>query len=251
MIVFSEAESLIFNLKFGRYEGTLPNPQVLREQILSDKYDFVRLKIVNPDEQLFATLNKIGIPYHLLDIHRLYNLDLNSYTVPAPVIPEMEFKEVTASSSLEMKKVIVNTYSESPMGYFRNEIIEKYFPIPLQVQNFADYISNNFIERTNPGKRGWLVTLNNTVIGCIATEFKRQHSYTPYIGLLPEYRKKHLFTNMAYFVQRTLKQAGCRYASGSARLHNLASQINFERVGQKFTSHDYVFMLMPLLSEVP
>lgn len=251
MIVYSEAESLLFKVKFGRYEGALPHSDFFREQILRDKYDFVRIKIVNPDEHLFETLHKIRIPYHLLDIHRLYDLDLANYEVPISELPEMKFIEVNASKSAEMKNMIVNTYSGSPMGYFRYEMIERYFPIQAQVQNFADYISYNFVELSNPGKRGWLVQLNNTLIGCIATEFKNQHSYTPYIGLLPEYRKKHLFTHIAHFVQRSLKVAGCRYATGSARLHNLASQVNFERVGQKFTSHDYVFMLAPLLSATP
>ncbi len=248
MIIHSENESKLFGIKFGRYEGGLSNPEAMRQQILDDRFDFVRLKIMNPGDDLFVLLHRIGFPFHLLDIHRLYNLDLHTYDIPALELPEMEFVACDGSQTEQMKQLVKDTYTEMPMGFFKNEMLEKYFPLQLQLENFAAHIAGNYQEQGNPAKRGWLVKLNGTYIGCAATEFKGENSYTPYIGLLPDYRKKHLFTNIARYLQRAMKAGGCKYATGSARLHNLASQVNFEREGQKYISHDYVFMLMPLLS---
>ncbi|MFM2307261.1 MAG: hypothetical protein RLZZ367_1930 [Bacteroidota bacterium] len=244
MVIYSDKESLLFNVKFGRYEGVLTDPIALRDEIIQGGYDFVRVKLLNPGDDLFVRLNRIGLPYHLLDIHRLYELDVTTYTVPPLELPDMQFIPVTAANATTLKQLITDTYTEWPMGFFRNEMLEQYFPLQLQLENFATYISSGFIELTgNPGKRSWILKLNGDIIGCAATEFRGDYSYTPYIGLLPQYRKKHLFTNIARFIQLTIQQAGCRIAAGSARLHNMASQFNFEREGQKYTSHDYVFMI--------
>ena len=243
MILYSENESKLFNLKFGRYEGVLYQPELLREHILKGQFDFVRLKILNPGDELFVLLNRTDFPFHLLDIHRIYTLDLHNYEVPAPVHPEIEFIDCDSSHSEQMKQIIVDSYMGAPMGYFRNELIEKYFPLDLQIENFASYIANNYVEQGNPGKHGWLIRMNGEYIGCTATEFMNLDSHTPYLGLLPEFRKKNLFTDVARFLQRTMKAGGCKNAIGSARLHNIASQINMERENQKYNSHDYVFMI--------
>ncbi len=248
MIAYSEKESRLFNLRFGRYEGLLTEPEKLRRQIMDDKFDFVRVKILNPGDDLFLLLNRIGFPFHLLDIHRLYDLDLHNYQVPLLELPEMEFIACDGSQKEQMKKMVIDTYTEWPMGFFKSDIIEKYFPLNLQIENFANHIAENYIEQGNPAKHGWLITLNGNFIGCAATEFKNDKSYTPYIGLLPQMRRKHLFANIARYLQQAMKDGGCKYSTGAARLHNLASQINFEREGQKYVSHDYVFMLMPLLA---
>ncbi len=248
MITHSEKESTLFNLRFGRYEGPVPDAVQMRQQILDGQYDFVRVKLLNPGDDLFLFLNEVGFTYHLLDIHRLYDLDLHSYEVPALELPEMEFIACNGTQQEQMKQLVRDTYTESPMGFFKSNVIDQYFPLNLQIENFATYLADNYIEEGNPGKHSWLIRLNGDFIGCAATEFKGEKSYTPYIGLLPAVRRKHLFTNVARYLQQAMKNAGCKYSTGAARLHNLASQINFEREGQKYVSHDYVFMLMPKLT---
>jgi hypothetical protein len=244
MVIYSDKESLLFNVKFGRYEGVLTDPIALRDEIIQGGYDFVRVKLLNPGDDLFIQLNRIGLPYHLLDIHRLYTLDITTYNVPPLELPDMKFIPVTAANASVLKQLIADTYTEWPMGFFRNEMLEQVFPRHLQIENFAAYIATNYLDVSgNPSRRSWVIQLNGDTIGCAATDFKGQDSYTPYIGLLPQYRKKHLFTNIARYLQQTMKDSGVRYTTGSARLHNLASQVNFEREGQKYTSHDYVFML--------
>lgn len=244
MVIYSEKESLLFNVKFGRYEGMLTDAEALRNSVLQGGYDFVRLKLLNPGDDLFIQLNRIGLPYHLLDIHRLYNLDLTTYTVPPLEVPDMQFVPVTGTNAATLQQLITDSYTESPMGFFRNDMLEQVFPLQLQIENFASYISTHYHDVTgNPSRRSWIIQLQGDTIGCAATDFKGENSYTPYIGLLPQHRKKHLFSNIARYLQQTMKDAGCRYATGSARLHNLASQVNFEREGQKYTSHDYVFMI--------
>lgn len=248
MITFSERESELFKLRFGRYEGPMYDATAMRNEILDGSYDFVRLKLTDPNGELFVHLEQVGFPYLLLDIHRLYDLDLTTYEVPAQKHPEVTFEPCDGSQKELYAQLVRDTYTELPMGFFKHALLEKYFPVQAQIENFAHYMAQHFIERGNPGKQGWLIKLNGAYIGCCATEFKGEFSYTPYIGLLPQYRKKNLFTDVARYLQRAMKEGGCRYATGAARLHNIASQVNFEREGQKYTRHDYVFMLTPMLS---
>ena len=243
MIFYSEKESKLFGIKFGRYEGVLNETEKLREQIIKEQFDFVRLKILKPGEDLFVLLHKIGFAFHLLDIHRLYNLDLHTYQLPPLELSEMEFVICDGANEGQMKQLVIDTYTELPMGFFQNEMLEKYFPVQLQIENFASHISEKYTQQGNPGKHGWLIKFSGEFIGCAATEFKNENSYTPYIGLLPQFRQKNLFTNVARYLQQAMKDGGCQFATGAARLHNIASQINFEREGQKYISHDYVFML--------
>ncbi len=248
MITYSERESKLFKLRFGRYEGPMYDAHVMRNEILDGCYDFVRLKLIDPNGELFVQLEQVGFPYLLLDIHRLYDLDLTTYEVPAQQHPEVTFEPCDGSQQQQYAQLVRDTYTELPMGFFKHSVLDTYFPADLQVENFAGHLAANYIEKGNPGKQGWLIKLNEEYIGCCATEFKGEHSYTPYIGLLPQYRKKNLFTDVARYLQKAMKDGGCRYATGAARLHNIASQVNFEREGQKYTRHDYVFMLTPMLS---
>ena len=123
MIFHSIKESKLFNLKFGRYEGVLNETEKLREQIINEQFDFVRLKILNPGENLFVLLHKIGFAFHLLDIHRLYNLDLHTYQVPPLELSEMEFVICDGANQAQMKQLVIDTYTELPMGFFQNEML--------------------------------------------------------------------------------------------------------------------------------
>lgn len=247
-IVFSEKESALFNLRFGRYEGSKFNTQELVAEIKAKQLDFVRLKIIGADESLFSWLNETQEPWHLLDIHRYYWLD----TLETPVVLKNDLQLTLTLNTIDtvstMHQLVCNTFSEMPMGFFKHHLIQKYFPIELQRQNVAQYISTQYTDSSNPGKQSWLIKQNGKLVGCGATNFLPDEAYTVYIGLLPEHRKKSLYDNVINLMQYTIQQNGARYITGSARLHNLSSQAVFERQNERYTRHDYVIMLMPMLS---
>lgn len=245
MILYSEQESLLFKVKFGRYEGSLNDPEALKQEIAEQQYDFIRIKIHGAGDDLFICLNALGIPYHLLDIHRYYSLDYTETVVSVPVSSDMELFRNEGQLNSEIRDMILQSFDEHPMGFFRNEVLERYFPVELQRQNIADYISSQYTQTTNPGRRSWLIKINGVNAGCGSTEFKGEEAYTTYIGLLPPYRKQSHYREVIHHMQYEIQQSGARYCTGSARLHNLSSQWVFERQGEKYTRHDYVFMLMP------
>lgn len=249
MILYSEQESHLFKVKFGRYEGTLDNPAALKQEIVEQQYDFVRIKIHGAGDDLFIRLNALDIPYHLLDIHRYYSLDYTQTPVPAPVASDMELFRNEGQLTGEIHDMILQSFDEHPMGFFRHETLEHYFPVELQKQNIARYISSQYIQPTNPGRQAWLIKVNGVNAGCGSTEFKGEEAYTTYIGLLPEYRRQSYYREVIHRMQYEIQQSGARYCTGSARLHNLSSQWVFEKQGERYTRHDYVVMLMPKLGK--
>jgi hypothetical protein len=250
MLIHSLRESQLFNVKFGRYEGEADNLHDLATQIKEQQFDFVRMKIVGGDANLFMQMNALGFPYHLLDIHRYYWRDFEETPAVAPVASNMVLQRNEGQLTREIEEMVLHSFDENPMGYFRNEELEKYFPVHLQRQNVAEYISQNYKDTTNPGRQCWLIKIDGVNAGCGSTDFKPGEAYTTYIGLLPPYRKRSYYTEVIARMQYEIQQAGARYCTGSARLHNLSSQSVFERQHERYLRHDYVFMLMPRLSMV-
>lgn len=247
MIIYSERESALFGFKFGRYEGELKHPELLLKEIKEGGYDFVRIKVLNADEDLFLNIEKTGLPYRLLDIHRYYTLDFTKTPLPKPADSPMQLVRNEGGFTKQVHQLVTDTFTELPMGFFRYNEIEEYFPKELQLQNLAEYISTRYQDVTNPGKQAWVITYNGEAIGCSSTEFKGVEAYTTYIGLLPQYRQKSHYAEVIRQMQYLIQEAGCQYCTGSSRLHNLASQAVFEREGERYSRHDYVFMLMPRL----
>lgn len=248
MLVYSARESQLFNLKFGRYEGALENVPELISQIKDQQLDFVRMKITGGNADLFMRMNAFGYPYHLLDIHRYYWRDYRETPAVEPISSSMQLERNEGQLTAEIAEMILQSFDEHPMGFFRNEELEMFFPVEVQRRNVAEYISENYKDVTNPGRQSWLIKVDGVNAGCGSTEFKGEEAYTTYIGLLEPYRKKSFYVEVIARMQYEIQQAGARYCTGSARLHNLSSQSVFERQGEKYLRHDYVFMLMPRLS---
>jgi|GEM_PF-4269411 len=247
MIIHSERESALFGFKFGRYEGELNEPELLLNEINKGGYDFVRIKVLNAEEDLFLNIEKMGLPYRLLDIHRYYTLDFKKTPLAKPAESPMQLIRNEGQLTAHVHQLVTDTFTELPMGYFRYPEIEQYFPKHLQLQNLAEYISTSYQSTYNPGRQAWVITYNGEAIGCSSTEFKGAEAYTTYIGLLPQYRQKSHYAEVIRQMQYLIQEAGCQYCTGSSRLHNLASQAVFEREGERYSRHDYVFMLMPKL----
>ncbi|MDB5281633.1 MAG: hypothetical protein JWO06_708, partial [Bacteroidota bacterium] len=69
-IHFSKDESGIFGLNFGR--GTIANHnwtvRELQNEIISNRYDMVRVKIKSDDSAVFEKINQLGFPYFVYSI---------------------------------------------------------------------------------------------------------------------------------------------------------------------------------------
>jgi hypothetical protein len=208
MIFYSKQESLLFKVKFGRYEGILDNPEALKQEIVTQGYDFVRIKIHHAGDDLFIRLNTLGLPYQLLDIHRYYSLDYSETPVSAPVPSNMELVRNAGQLNSEIAEMVLQSFNEHPMGFFRNEILERYFPVELQRQNIANYISSHYNQITNPGKQSWLIKIDGKNAGCASTDFKGEEAYTTYIGLLPPYRKQSYYSEVIHRVQWEKEKRG-------------------------------------------
>lgn len=248
MLIHSVRESQLFGVKFGRYEGPADNLHRLATEVKEQQFDFVRMKIMGADANLFMQMNALGFPYHLLDIHRYYKRDFEEVPAVALVPSTMTLERNEGHLTHAIEQMVLQTFDEHPMGFFRNEELEKYFPVEVQRRNVAEYISQNYHDTTIPGRQCWLIKIDDVNAGCSSTDFKADEAYTTYIGLLPPYRKKSYYTEVIARMQYEIQQAGARYCSGSARLHNLSSQSVFERQHERYLRHDYVFMLMPRLS---
>jgi ribosomal protein S18 acetylase RimI-like enzyme len=245
-VEYSKIESELFGVKFGRFEGKVEELLAQAAIIQSDQFDFIRAKLLQPNHDLFAQLTKLNRSYHLLDIHRHYSLDTQQHPVALHANNQIELKLCTAADKSILYDLVINTFTDAPLGYFAHPVMEQFFPLDEQLHNFATYM-NTVYDATNANKKAWRIEAEGKTIGCCSTDFKGEEAYTTYIGLLPEFRKMSLYRHVINRMQVEIQQAGARYITGSARLHNLASQATFEKEAEQYTHHDYVFMLMPVL----
>jgi len=246
VVEYSTAESDLFGVKFGRFEGKMEELLAQEAIIQSDQFDFIRAKLLQPNYDLFAQLSKLNRPYHLLDIHRHYSLDTLRQSVALHAQNPISLEPCGDASKDKLYDLVTKTFTDAPLGYFAHPMIDKFFPIDKQLHNFASYMTSVYTG-TNVHKKAWYIAVDETIIGCCSTDFKGEEAYTTYIGLLPQYRKLNLYRQIINRMQVEIQQAGARFITGSARLHNLASQATFEKEAERYTHHDYVFMLMPIL----
>lgn len=244
----SLVESELFGVKFGRFEGKVEELLAQEKQIYLAKYDFIRAKLLQPNHDLFTQLAGLNMPHHLLDIHRHYSLDTHLHPVLLHANNPIKLKQCTDLDKETLHDLVINTFTDSPLGYFSHPAMAQYFPLDKQLYNFASHMATVYTAKSS-SKKAWFIVAEKTIIGCCATDFKAAEAYTTYIGLLPEFRKMNLYRQVINRMQVDIQQFGVQFITGSARLHNLASQATFEKEAERYTHHDYVFMLMPILAK--
>ena len=245
MIEYSKQESEIFGVDFGRLDmkSDFTDWNKLEEEIKNSRCKYIRAKIRNPTSNQTQQLNRICKRNNLLEILRIYSFtpDFNKEYVFS--FDEYIYKDINKDNIDKLFKLIKNSYQDIPFGNYTTLDVLKVFPIEKQMKNLTDYYRKGLLKPDSNMKSQLIYNLNNEIIGCIVTELFRDCSYTNYVGVLNEFKNKHVLTKTINFIQYQVVKNKLTAGLGGARLSNLYSQKAFESNNMIFDGYDFIYLM--------
>ncbi len=244
MIEFSARESELFGVRFGRATITsdFRDWEQVRRLSTEMQLDYLRLKIVNPDDSFLDHFNSINWHADLMGVIRLYKIVAKEAhaTYEAPVAT---FKRATEADKQLLKDLLIQTYTEVPFGFFQYKALLEKFPHQKQLENIGTYISDNFCGQ-HKDREAYIGYVNGKAIECFASDFTDgSTAVTLYAGILTEHRDNDLFKDMIRFFKQLCWQKGMKKSICGARLENLSSQYAMEREGSVSYGTEWVYMI--------
>lgn len=245
MVDYSGHESDIFGILFGRLsiDEHFSNWHAIQEEIASSDYKYIRAKIKNPLNSDIDNLKELGKAAHLLEIVRSYTThDLTTYQVES-VFDDFIYVKVQEATKDLFLQTFNETYEDIPFGSYTPAVLLEKFSISLQRKSISSYFYN-YYDGSCPDKRAYLIyNKQEEVVGCLTIDFFDTETYSYYVGVKKEFRKKDILLKTINFIHYTTQQDNLLYAKGSARLHNVYSQKAFDKSGMKCTGYDWIFLL--------
>ena len=244
MIEFSERESKIFNLRFGRATVKTDFDQWagIKKEIEDLKLDYLRLKVANPDSNFFSKLPQLSTELYMTGIIRQYKININE-SAAGYVSPYVSFRKVSLTDSAFFKELVKNTYTGYPMGHYHYPGMDRHFPMNLQLENIGSYFADHFAGQEE-GKEAYIGYLDGEAAECFVSDFSDPLSVnTLYAGILPIHRDKDLFKDMIRYYKRLCFDRGKAEAVCGARIENLSSQYAMERESSFCYGHEWVYMI--------
>ncbi|UPT68336.1 MAG: hypothetical protein M0D57_06790 [Sphingobacteriales bacterium JAD_PAG50586_3] len=121
MIQYSEIESEVFGLKTGRFNAGDFNAAALREEILAEKYDLVRIKIPAYFDEINMRLVETGFPFYFAGGVRMLSWktpECANVFEPTNKDLEIELYDGTQTESLEY--IIKSSYMFNPLATIKH-----------------------------------------------------------------------------------------------------------------------------------
>ena len=245
---FSPAESEVLNLKVARGEDFLEefDPIALTEDIVSENYDIVRLKINGKNTSLFEQLNTCGFPYQVFTVN--YQ---NIKVIEGKM--EIDDPEVTCEAYLgenpEMLKEILEkvigtrSWPEYTSGLMR-ELVPESRTKALAVSYFS-----GFYPEKDANARTWLLRYRDKIVGLFMGRIEAETFYGTLYGILPEYRSLGFSKIIYQYMANLCSDLGLKYFKNDIHILNLRSQSS--AVGQQVVPKEiyYNIVLYPLFSK--
>ena len=244
MIEFSERESKLFDLRFGRatVHSDFNNLDTIIEQSKAVDLEYLRVKIVDPDSQFLAKLSLIEPRAYLTGIIRLYKgkVELSPDTY---FNPDLTFKKVELSEKQQFKDLVRDVYTGLPMGYYQYpELMEK-FPLHLQLENISSYFSDYF-SGSDPAREAYIGYVKGEPVTCFALDFSNTKvASCLYAGVVQSYRSKGVFRDIIRQMCMLTHGRGIKQLTAGARLENVSSQYGMSKEIGICYGHEWVYIL--------
>lgn len=244
MMEFSERESKLFNLRFGR--ATIhSDSNNLKEVIEKSKaldLDYLRVKIVNPDSHFLANLSQIEPHAYLMGIIKLYKRRPGKDHEPYGN-PDLVFKKVTEGDKHMFKEFVKSIYVGYPMGYYQYPDLNASFPLDLQLENISSYFSDYF-SGADDNKEAYIGYVDGQPVTCFVMDFgDPKVASCLYAGVIQTYRSKGVFKDAITYLTSLADARGIRQVIAGGRLENLSSQYGMAKDIGICYGHEWVYML--------
>lgn len=244
MIDFSERESSLFGLRFGRasINSGFDEWALVEKESRALNLNYLRLKVVNPDNGFLAQFNAALPKVYFTGVIRLYKIIITEAHA-LHLNPVAQFRKATPADRQLLKELLKETYTDVPFGFYQYPELSKNFPLHLQMENISSYLSDYFCG-VEEGKEAYIGYLNGEPVECFASDFRDgRTANTLYAGIKPQYRDNDLFKDMIRFFKNQCLQKGMAKSICGARLENLSSQIAMEKENSVCYGHEWVYML--------
>ena len=256
MIAFSEIESAVFGLKTGRLSADEFDGKKLREEILDEKFDLVRIKAPAYFDDINMRLVDAGFPFYFAGGIRNINWKTpDKANVFEPINAGIEVDLYDGSQKDSLEYIIKSSYMFNPLGYYKtpgiNQIITKELEAEAMFQFFAKYFNNT----QYPDNYIWLFKLNGKHIALCALDFNKGIMGCPLGAVAPEAQSGGVFFDMLRFSRNFAWKKGIKEITAGMRSENLVSQHVFIKQGKIDNAEilhdtvDFVFHVVPLLSK--
>ncbi len=245
MIIFSKGESDILGAKFGRIalDSSFNDFHLLKNEIISLDYDFLRVRIDNPGSFIQEGLNTVGTSVHLLEILRAYTTkSLQSYDLKV-IYGDYNYQKVSHDTLGLFLELVEETYEDIPFGTYTPKVVLDRFSKSNQLQSLVDYFRQNYDGSNSVSEAFLIYNKENEVVGCLTIDSSADETYTYYVGVRKAYRNNDILFKTINFIHHYAQLSGKLYAKGAARLHNIFSQRAFEKSGMNCSGYTWVYLI--------
>lgn len=255
MIEFSEIESEVFSLKTGRLSADEFDGKKLREEILDEKYDLVRIKAPAYFEEINMRLVDANFPFYFAGGIRKFNFR-------DPVAPSNELinKDITVElydgSQIEQLHHIINSsYMFYPLGYYKTPGLQNFIGKEKEVDALYRYFAKYFVNSQYSNNFIWFMKRGNEYVGLCALHFRGNTMDCPLGAVIPNAQNGGIFYDILRFSRKFAWDKGIKYIEAGVRSENLVSQHVFtkqarvEGVEILHDTVDFVFHVVPLLNK--
>jgi len=247
MIRYSMEESEFFGLKIGRADGADFDSKSFKQQIENQKFDVIRLRVDETDEQTRNSLQSLNFPIHHHGSIVKYELPVFGLSHSDYLNPEVTLKVYDGKDSDTISRLIESGSAKDPIGYWSTPALCDFVTRQDEVQYLSEYYSKLY---ASPERQLWIMQWNGTPVGFVANNFKDGVMDTPLAVVLPEYRGKKLLHEIMISRNNYGLKHNLDFITNGARVDNPASQHVFTKFGMRATGIDKVFHIVPLLTKL-
>lgn len=252
MITYSEIESEVFGLKTGRFETEGFDGKALREEILAEKYDLIRIKAPAYFDEINLNLFDTGFPFYFAGGIRKFN-----FRDPVQPGSELLNKDLTVelyngSQTEALRHVITSSYMFYPLGYYKTPGLPNYISKEKEVEALYRYFAKYYVNSQYPDNFVWFMKRGNDYVGLCALHFRGTTMECPLGAVIPDAQNGGVFYDILRYSRSFAWNKGIKYIEAGVRSENLVSQHVFTKQarveGVEILGDivDFVFHLVPM-----
>jgi hypothetical protein len=197
-VIISESECKILGLKVARIE--LNNSFDVKEIIdVFNNYqiNLLRLKIINPNKDIYFRLTELNIPYYLMNISTIFYSDANRVLL-AEDCENFRFVNYTQQHEEILKASAFDIFRGNGGAYFNNPHTAEIYNNEDELKALSEYISKQFTNDKNIWTK--LIFDEDTIAGFVSYTIENNYALGNLFGVLPKYQSKGLGKKIGTFV---------------------------------------------------
>lgn len=250
MIQYSEQESKIFGVPFGRLTiaGDFSDWETLRTVVRDSECKYIRIKIRNPISEEINRLFALASKVHLLEILRVYRSEDLRVTPFENAHSDLIKVKVSDENKEVLGQFIRDTYDDIPFGNYTPEAICDIFPVEKQLEGIIAYFKENYAGKDENKVSYLYYNHEQKLVGCVVSDYFYHHdndngTYSYYVGIARDERSKGIQYKIVNFIKFFVAERGYAFLDGATRLTNLYSARTMEKTGCHCVGYDWIYLL--------